>query len=124
MGQPVKVVQFGLGPIGQGVARLVHDTPALKIVGAIDIDPDILLVDEILAVGDERFQSKCGMVFEQFLKSGKTIIIVSHSMTMLESMAHNIALLSRGQMVFHGDPKQAIAMYRDKSYETALHSAE
>ena len=40
MGQPVRVVQFGLGPIGQGVARLVHDTPALKIVGAIDIDPD------------------------------------------------------------------------------------
>ena len=89
---------------------------------AIDIDPDILLVDEILAVGDERFREKCDGVFSDFLRNGKTIIIVSHSMDLLEGMAHRIALLSRGQLVFHGDPARAISMYRDHSYETALHA--
>ncbi|MBX7143039.1 MAG: ABC transporter ATP-binding protein [Oligoflexia bacterium] len=87
---------------------------------AIDINPDILIVDEILAVGDERFQAKCSTVFQNFLKSGKTIIIVSHDMSMLEHTAREIVLLSRGKIVFRGDPHHAIGMYRDKSYETAL----
>lgn len=89
---------------------------------AIDIDPDILLVDEILAVGDERFQEKCRGVFKQFLKSGKTIVIVSHDMHMLAEITQEIALLSKGSIVFQGDPQTAIQMYRDKSYETALSS--
>lgn len=87
---------------------------------AMDIDPDILLVDEILAVGDERFQAKCHQVFKQFLESGKTIVIVSHNLPMLGSMAHSIALLSRGRLAFLGDPQEAIAMYLDKSYEVRL----
>lgn len=87
---------------------------------AIDIDPDILLVDEILAVGDERFQEKCRAVFKKFLQTGKTIIIVSHDMTMLAEVTEEIVLLSKGHIIFQGDPKAAIQMYRDKSYETAL----
>lgn len=87
---------------------------------AIDIDPDILIVDEILAVGDERFQSKCREVFKNFLSSGKTIIIVSHDMTMLEQTAQEVVLLSRGRLVYRGNPSSAISMYRDKTYETAL----
>lgn len=87
---------------------------------AIDRDPDILVVDEILAVGDERFQVKCKKVFQDYLESAKTIIMVSHNIGMLGDMAHRIALLSRGQLVFLGDPKEAIERYRDEHYETAL----
>ena len=92
----------------------------LGFSAAIDIDPDILLVDEILAVGDERFQEKCSGVFKSFFDSGKTIVLVSHNTDMLESTADQIALLSKGELVYLGDPKVAVQMYRDKSYETRL----
>jgi ABC-type polysaccharide/polyol phosphate transport system ATPase subunit len=87
---------------------------------AIDIDPDILLVDEILAVGDERFQTRCHEVFHRLLNSGKTIVLVSHDLKMIESTAHEVALLSRGQLVFLGDPATAVHLYRDENYRTAL----
>lgn len=87
---------------------------------AIDIDPEILLVDEILAVGDERFQKKCQGVFANFISSGKTIVLVSHNVEMLEKQANQIALLSKGQLIYLGDPKTAISIYRDSSYESSL----
>ncbi len=87
---------------------------------AIDIDPEILLVDEILAVGDERFQLKCQEVFKRFLASGKTIVLVSHDLNMLESTADEVALLSRGELIFLGDPTTALHLYRDENYKTAL----
>jgi ABC-type polysaccharide/polyol phosphate transport system ATPase subunit len=87
---------------------------------AIDIDPDILLVDEILAVGDERFQAKCGEVFQRFLNSGKTIVIVSHNMDLIQSTAQQAILLSKGKIVFNGAPAEAVKLYRDNSYKTAL----
>ncbi len=87
---------------------------------AVDQNPDILILDEILAVGDERFHAKCKKVFENHLASGRTIVIVSHSLDMIERFAHVIGLLSRGRLVFLGDPKTAIAKYRDETYLTAL----
>ncbi len=87
---------------------------------AVDIDPDILLVDEILGVGDERFQEKCGRVFDQFIAAGKTIVLVSHDAKVIEQRATQAALLSRGRLVYLGDPHAAVAMYRDNSYETVL----
>lgn len=87
---------------------------------AIDIDPDILLVDEILGVGDERFQNKCNGVFQSFIKKGKTIVIVSHNMAMLAEQASRVGLLSKGHLIYLGDPEKAIGMYKDANYETAL----
>lgn len=87
---------------------------------AIDIDPEILLVDEILAVGDERFQLKCQEAFKRFLESGKTIVLVSHDLNMLEQRADQVALLSRGELIYLGDPSTAIHLYRDENYKTAL----
>ncbi len=87
---------------------------------AIDIDPDILLVDEVLAVGDERFNKKCAAVFERFIASGKTIVMVSHSLAMLEKTASQIAVLQKGKIIFVGDPKTAIEVYRNKDYQTLL----
>jgi len=87
---------------------------------AIDTDPDILLLDEVLEVGDERFKEKCRAEMKRLLSSGKTIIMVSHAMSTIQKLASKVVLLSKGRVVFEGDPKEGIAMYRDKKYETAL----
>ncbi len=87
---------------------------------AVDVDPEILLVDEILSVGDERFQKKCGSVFEKFLKEQKTIVLVTHDMSLIEARATHVALLEKGRIVYFGDPQKAIAMYREGGYQAAL----
>lgn len=87
---------------------------------AIDKDPDILIVDEVLAVGDERFQKKCQEVFTNFLKSGRTIVIVSHSMAVIERICTRVGVLSKGSLLYLGDPKTAIERYRNGDYQTAL----
>lgn len=87
---------------------------------AIERNPDILLVDEVLAVGDERFQVKCKKVFQSYLDQGKTIIMVSHDMRTMEAMCSKIILLSKGKIAFMGEPKIALEKYRDKTYETRL----
>lgn len=92
----------------------------LGFSAAMDINPDILLVDEILAVGDERFQQKCNGVFERFLKEKKTVILVSHDLSMVEHLAQRAILLSKGKIIFDGAPSEAIRLYRDGSYQAAL----
>jgi ABC-2 type transport system ATP-binding protein len=96
----------------------------LGFSAAIDIDPDILLVDEILAVGDERFKDKCDTVFRTFIESGKTIVMVSHNMDMLVRTTDTIVVLSRGEVIFSGDPKEAVNIYRDPNYQTRLTAGE
>ena len=87
---------------------------------AVDRDPDILVVDEVLAVGDERFRKKCDAVFDRFLEEGRTIIMVSHALGQIEQMCDNVLLLSKGRVAYLGDPTTAIAKYRDEAYQTAL----
>jgi len=87
---------------------------------AIDIDPDLLLVDEVLAVGDERFNKKCKAEFKKFLDSNRTIIMVTHAISMIEKMAHQIVVLEKGKLIFFGDPKEAVEVYRDESYKSSL----
>lgn len=87
---------------------------------AVDIDPDILIVDEILAVGDERFHEKCNVVIENLKKKGKTIIIVSHSMSLVHSLCHECVVMARGEICASGTPEEAIRAYRDSSYQVSL----
>lgn len=87
---------------------------------AIDRDPDIMIVDEVLGVGDERFQQKCKKRFQKLLEDKKTLIIVTHSMSFVENIAHEVALLSKGEIIFRGNPKEAVEVYRDPNYKTAL----
>lgn len=87
---------------------------------AVDTDPDILLVDEILAVGDERFQEKCLNVFKKFRESGKTIILVTHDMDLVMKETDESAVLQRGEVIFQGYSDRAVSIYRDISYQTAL----
>jgi ABC-2 type transport system ATP-binding protein len=69
---------------------------------AVNLDPDILLVDEILAVGDEAFQRKCMARMEQFRSTGKTIVFVSHSPEDVRKICDRACVLDFGSMVFLG----------------------
>lgn len=79
---------------------------------AVDIDPDVLLVDEILGVGDERFQKKCHKVFHDFINAGKTIVLVTHALDDLEHLTNEVVLLSKGKVVFQGTPSDALRIYK------------
>ena len=87
---------------------------------AIERNPDILLVDEILGVGDARFREKCDNFFQDYLDEGKTIVIVSHELEKIQEMSDQIILLSKGTVAYSGDPQTALEIYRDESYESAL----
>ncbi|MEN6481587.1 MAG: ABC transporter ATP-binding protein [Anaerolineaceae bacterium] len=75
--------------------------------------PDILLVDEILSVGDEAFQQKCFNRITEFRESGATIIMVSHSLQQIEKMCQRVAWIDHGNIEIIGPPSQVIAAYRE-----------
>jgi len=85
----------------------------LAFAVAVHTDPDILLVDEVLAVGDEQFQQKCLDKIRAFQEEGRTIIIVSHALDQIETMCDRVILLNRGQVVLDGAPKAAIDRFRE-----------
>lgn len=74
--------------------------------------PDILLVDEILAVGDEAFQQKCFERINEFKESGTIIVIVAHSMKTILEQSSRVGWIDHGEMKFLGDPEMAIDLYR------------
>lgn len=80
---------------------------------AINVDPDVLVVDEVLAVGDAEFQEKCRQKFLDFKKQGKTVILVSHSMDTVSQMCDHAAWLSHGQLVAVGEADSTIKSYLD-----------
>ena len=71
---------------------------------AVNVEPDILLVDEVLAVGDESFQRKCLERAEQFQREGRTIVVVSHAPDLVRRICHQAAVLDHGHLVASGDP--------------------
>ncbi len=88
-------------------------TARLGFACATAIDPDILLIDEVLAVGDERFQKKCHDRINELRKKGKGIILVSHDMSAIESFCDRVYVLNHGDLVHEGDVIQGIAKYRE-----------
>jgi ABC-type polysaccharide/polyol phosphate transport system ATPase subunit len=76
-------------------------------------DPDILLVDEVLAVGDEAFQQKCYRKIEELQAQGKTIVFVSHDLRAVERVAERVLWLNMGVMEMDGDPTTVLAKYRE-----------
>ena len=78
---------------------------------AIHVDPDVLVVDEVLAVGDAEFQQKCREKFQQYRRDGRTVILVSHSMDLVSEMCDQAAWLNRGSLVEVGDAAPVIASY-------------
>ncbi|MCC7304163.1 ABC transporter ATP-binding protein [bacterium] len=80
---------------------------------AMMADANIYIVDEVLAVGDVNFQQKSLTLFRDLQKQGKTIIFVSHSLTQIESFCTRTAVLHKGEILFIGDTKEAITMYKN-----------
>lgn len=78
---------------------------------AINVDPEILVVDEVLAVGDAEFQKKCFDKFAEFKRAGKTVILVSHSMDSVRSMCDHAAWLDHGTLRAVGEAAPTIAAY-------------
>jgi lipopolysaccharide transport system ATP-binding protein len=78
---------------------------------AINVDPDVLLVDEVLAVGDESFTHKCLDKFADFRRRGKTVMIVTHSLDLVARFCDEALWLDRGRVRDQGDPKRVIDAY-------------
>jgi teichoic acid transport system ATP-binding protein len=97
--QPVKTYSSGM------FVRLAFSV-------AINIDPEILIVDEALSVGDVFFQAKCYHKFEEFKQMGKTIIIVSHDLSSIAKYCDRVILLNQGVMLGEGNPKEMIDDYK------------
>ena len=76
--------------------------------------PDILIVDEILGVGDEAFQKKCAQRIQQFQDSGTAILYVSHSLNSVLSLCHRVAWLDHGKVKAIGKPDEVVAEYRGR----------
>ena len=79
---------------------------------ATDSQPDILIVDEILGVGDEAFQRKCADRIDLYRRQGATILLVSHNAVQVESMCQRAAWLDHGQLVLAGPAKDVVAQYQ------------
>ena len=84
---------------------------------AINVNPDVLLVDEVLAVGDEGFTHKCLDKFAEFKRSNKTILLVTHSLNLIERFCDEALWLDGGRAMSHGDPKRVVGAYLTKVEE-------
>jgi ABC-type polysaccharide/polyol phosphate transport system ATPase subunit len=92
----------------------------LAFAVAIHVDPDILIIDEVLGVGDQGFFEKCVDRIHGFRRAGKTMICVSHSLPMIESLCEQALWLDHGHMVQMGPAAQVVSAY----HETAQRMAE
>ena len=84
----------------------------LAFAVAINIDPEILIVDEALSVGDVFFQAKCYRKFEEFKEQGKTILFVSHDLSSISKYCDRAVLLNQGVFLGEGTPKEMIDIYK------------
>jgi lipopolysaccharide transport system ATP-binding protein len=85
----------------------------LAFATAISVDPDILIIDEALAVGDARFQQKCYAKFKEFQESGKTIILVTHDRFTVGKLCDEAILLDKGQIIANGEVQYVMNCYEE-----------
>jgi ABC-2 type transport system ATP-binding protein len=90
----------------------------LAFAVAVHVDPDVLLVDEVLAVGDEPFQRKCLERIRSFQKEGRTIVLVTHALDQVVDLCDRAVVLENGQVVVDGDPALATRTLRN-DFQTA-----
>jgi lipopolysaccharide transport system ATP-binding protein len=83
----------------------------LAFATAIQTDPDIMLVDEVLSVGDESFQKKCGQKIDEIRRAGKTILLVSHALGTVRDLCNRCLLLNGGKVVAVGETEGVLAEY-------------
>jgi ABC-2 type transport system ATP-binding protein len=80
----------------------------------VHVDPDVLLIDEVLAVGDEAFQRKCLAKIDQFRAEGRTILFVTHSLDLIENMCDRVLVLESGSLIFDGAPDVGTRLLRQR----------
>jgi ABC-type polysaccharide/polyol phosphate transport system ATPase subunit len=80
---------------------------------AINVDPDVLFVDEVLAVGDEAFQRKCIERFTELRRAGKTVVLVSHGLQVVEALCDRVVWFSHGRVQRVGPPREVVEAYTD-----------
>ena len=81
---------------------------------AINVDPEILLVDEVLSVGDENFQRKCIDRVKTFQAEGRTIVVVTHAADLVRQMCDKAAALDHGVLFAEGEPNHVIRQFRER----------
>ena len=81
---------------------------------AINVDAEILLIDEILAVGDQHFQEKCFAKLHELKESDKTIVIVSHNLDQIEDLCTRAIWINEGVVAMDDTPKKVIEQYLEK----------
>src|SRR5262249_58232983 len=93
-------------------------TVRLAFATALRADADMLLLDEVLAVGDARFQRKCIEVFEGFKRQRKTIVLASHDLASVQRFCERVFWLDKGRLVMAGDSAEVIQTYMAVSQST------
>lgn len=91
---------------------------------AVNLEPDVLLVDEVLAVGDELFQAKCLSRIKQFQTEGRTIVFVTHDAATVRQVCDRAVVLDHGRLVLDGQPGDAIRTFREHLHGTLANVAE
>jgi lipopolysaccharide transport system ATP-binding protein len=102
--QPVKTYSSGM------VVRLAFAV-------AVNVDPDILIIDEALGVGDARFQLKCARTIDRFIAKGVTLLFVSHDASMVKRLCNHAVLLEHGCVVYAGKPNDVVNLYSKLTIE-------
>ncbi len=88
----------------------------LAFAVAVEVDADILLIDEVLAVGDAAFQQKCFEQFERLKREGRTIVLVTHDMSAVERFCDRAMLIDRGRVLRIGDPHEIARAYNELNF--------
>lgn len=88
----------------------------LAFAVAAHLEPEILVIDEVLAVGDAEFQKKCLGKMGEVAKGGRTVLFVSHNMAAIQALCPNVVLLQGGRITFHGPRDEGIALYVNPEY--------
>jgi len=121
-----QIVEFaGIGPfIDMQVKRYSSGMYArLGFSVAAHVRPDILLVDEVLAVGDASFQQKCYDFIHSFVKSGNTTVFVSHNLFVVEQLCSRVLWLDKGQIIMSGAPSKVLTAYLDSVDRSRLQAS-
>src|SRR5581483_6951361 len=97
-------------------------TVRLAFSVAIQVDAEILLIDEVLAVGDASFQRKCFDEFHRLKREGRTILFVTHDMSAIERFCDRAMLLDKGRMLALGEPAAIARHYNELNFGATIHS--
>jgi ABC-type polysaccharide/polyol phosphate transport system ATPase subunit len=110
-----RIVEFaGIAPFIDQPLRTYSSGMSMRLAFsiAIHVDPDILIIDEVLAVGDQAFQAKCMEKIMEFKQQGKTLLFVSHSTSAVQRLCERALWLDRGELMMDGDAAEVTAAYK------------